>query len=309
MKIKAETFLNTKKKITSKKIFITGSDESLIFYTKQFVINSFKKENFFIDTSGIYNSGVVGNLFSEKKTLFILDDINKNDISELQELESCSVLAISLNGKKANLIKSALTKLKDWLIIECYTLNRKTKQIVLKSFVEDNKISLSNDVFWYVVENFDNNFVVFVKQLELLLLFNNKIDSIADIEKITFVENKIEINKIFFNIFNSNNFLTEVFIKNMNSVSDFYSFLGSIKLYLGIISESHNKESALTKFPKYLFAEKDVFLKIYSKLNKEKLAKIYKIFSRAEVLARKNSNLYSVIGLRFFLNLKKIITS
>ena len=53
-----------------------------------------------------------------------------------------------------------------------------------------------------------------------------------------------------------------VFNKNINSVSDYYIFLNSTKLYLEIISDSSNKESALARFPKYLFAEKDVFLKI-----------------------------------------------
>ena len=34
------------------------------------------------------------------------------------------------------------------------------------------------------------------------------------------------------------------------------------------VSEINNKESALYNFPKYLFAEKDVFLTIYNKTNK-----------------------------------------
>ena len=43
--------------------------------------------------------------------------------------------------------------------------------------------------------------------------------------------------------------------------------------------------------------------------NKDKLIKIYKNLSKVELLIRKAPGLYSVIGLRFFLNLKKIITS
>ena len=83
----------------------------------------------------------------------------------------------------------------------------------------------------------------------------------------------------------------------------------TIKLYFEIIKSSTNKETALSKFPRYLFAEKDIFLKIYSKTNRNKLIKIYKNISKAELLIRRNSELYSIIGLRFFLNLKKIITS
>ena len=47
------------------------------------------------------------------------------------------------------------------------------------------------------------------------------------------------------------------------------------------------KDDALKKFPKYLFAEKDIFLKIY-KTNKGKQRRIYKNLFRAEKMARTN---------------------
>ena len=103
--------------------------------------------------------------------------------------------------------------------------------------------------------------------------------------------------------------MTKVYNKNINSLSDFYIFLNSTKLYLEIIKNSNNKESALYNFPKYLFVEKDVFLLIYKKINKDKLMRIYKNLSKVELLVRQNSELYLIVGLRFFLNLKKIITS
>ena len=143
----------------------------------------------------------------------------------------------------------------------------------------------------------------------MLSLFNNTVSLISDVEKITFVDNKIEINKIFFNIFKENKILTNTFNKSINSLSDFYIFLNSTKTYLEIIKNSDDKDAALYKFPKYLFAEKDIFLTIYKKINKDKLIKIYQNLSKAELLVRQNSELYLIIGLRFFLNLKKIITS
>ena len=128
-------------------------------------------------------------------------------------------------------------------------------------------------------------------------------------KKITYVDNKIEINKIFFNIFKENKILTNTFNKSINSLSDFYIFLNSTKTYLEIIKNSNDRDAALYNFPKYLFAEKDVFLTIYKKTNKDKLIKIYQNLSKAELLTRQNSDLYLIVGLRFFLNLKKIITS
>ena len=309
MKIKPEVFLSSKKNIVFNKILVTGSDESLIFYVKNFIMENFKKRGFFVDVSNNYNDRSMGNLFSENKTLFVLSDFPTNKEINLKELDNKSILVASPNGKKINSIKSKLSTDKESLVIECYLLNRNSKENTLKNYIEVNSLTISNDVFWYVIDNFDNNYVIFITQLQMLSLFNNKIDLISDIEKITFVDNKIEINKIFFNIFKENKILTNTFNKNITSLSDFYIFLNSTKSYLEIIKNSDNKESALYNFPKYLFAEKEIFLTIYKKINKDKLIEIYNKLSKVELLIRQNSELYLIIGLRFFLNLKKIITS
>ena len=309
MKIKPEVFLNSQKNILFNKILVTGSDETFITYVKNFIIEDFKKRNFFVDISNNHNAGSMGNLFSENKTLFVLSDFPTNKEITSKESNDKSILVASPNGKKTNSIKSKLSKDREGLVVECYLLNRNSKENTLKNYIEANNLTLSNDVFWYVIDNFDNNYVIFIKQLQMLSLFNKKINLISDIEKITFVDNKIEINKIFFNIFKENKILTNTFNKSINSLSDFYIFLNSIKSYLEIIKNSDNKESALYNFPKYLFAEKEVFLTIYKKTNKDKLIKIYKNLLKVELLIRQNSELYLVVGLRFFLNLKKIITS
>ena len=309
MKIKPEVFLNSNKNIIFNKILVTGTDESFISYVKNFIVEEFKKKGYFIDVSNNYNSGSIGNLFSENKTLFVLSDFPSNKKANPEESNNNSILVASPNGRKTNLIKTKLSKDRGGLVIECYSLNRSSKENTLKNYVEKNNLILSNDVFWYLVDNFDNNYVIFIKQLQMLSLFNNEVNLISDVEKITFIDNKIEINKIFFNIFKENKILSNAFNKSINSLSDFYIFLNSTKSYLEIIKNSKDREAALYNFPKYLFAEKDAFLTIYKKINKDKLVKIYKNLSKVELLTRKNPELVLLIGLRFFLNLKKIITS
>ena len=310
MKIRAETLLSTKKDIQYNKILVTGSDESFIGYVKNYFINRFKNKNYSIDLSGNYNSGLSGDLFTDKKTLFLLSDYsNKNEFDSLKTSESQCILIASSNKNKSNAIRASFTKMKDAVIVECYQLNRKSKELTLKHYIDNNQIELSANVFWYVVDKFDNNYVIFINQLDTLSLFKKKVDLVSDAEKITFSENKTELGKMFFSLFKNNNFLVDVFNKSITSISDFYIFLNSIKLYIYIISVSEDERSAIEKFPKYLFAEKIVFLRIYNKLNNEKLVKIYKNISKVEDLVRKNSNLYSVLGLRFFLNIKKIIIS
>ena len=309
MKIKPETFLNSKKNIVFNKILVTGSDEAFIAHVKNFIIEDYKKRNFFIDVSDNFNHGSMGSLFSEKKTLFVLSGFPTGEQSTFSDPNNLGILVASPNSKKTNAIKSLLVKNKESLVVECYLLNRNSKENILKNYIEVNNLALSNDVFWYIIESFDNSYVIFIKQLQMLSLFDKKIDLISDVEKITFVDNKIDINKIFFNIFKENNFLTNSFNKSIGSLSDFYIFLNSTKLYLEIIKNSNDTESALYNFPKYLFAEKDIFLRIYKKINKDKLIKIYRNISKVELLVRQNSELYQVIGLRFFLNLKKTIIS
>ena len=309
MKIKPEVLLSSNKNIIFNQILVTGSDESFISYIKNFIVEEFKKRDYFIDVSNNYNSGSMGNLFSENKTLFVLSDFPANKEINPKELSDKSILIASPNGKKTNLIKTKLSKDRESLVVECYSLNKSSKENTLKNYIEKNNLALSSDVFWYVVDNFDDNYVIFIKQLQMLSLFNKKINLISDVEKITFIDNKIEINKIFFNIFKENKILTKTFNKNINSLSDFYIFLNSTKTYLEIIKNSNDRDVALYNFPKYLFAEKDVFLTIYKKTNKDKLIKIYQNLSKVELLIRQNSELYLIIGLRFFLNLKKIITS
>lgn len=309
MKIKPEVLLASKKEIDFNKILVTGSDEAFITYIKDFIVENFKNRSFFIDITNNYNQSLMGNLFSEKKTLFVLSDFPTNKNTLLSNSDNQSILVASPNGKKTNAIKPTLAKFKDSLIVECYPLNRASKENTLNNYIKTNNLNISGDVFWYIVEKFDNNYVILLNQLQMLSLLNKKIDLISDIEEITFDGNKIEVNKIFFNILKESTVLTNSFNKNINSLSDFYLFLNSTKLYLEIIRNSKDRESALYNLPKYLFAEKDRFLTIYSKVNKKKLAKIYRNISKAELLTRQNPELYLVVGLRFFLNLKKLITS
>ena len=109
MKIKPEFFLSSKKKIAFNKILVTGSDESFIAYVKSFIMEDFKKRDFFVDVSNNYNSGSMGNLFSKKKTLFVLSDFPTNKEINFSDSDSQSVLVALPNGKKTNAIKSAFT--------------------------------------------------------------------------------------------------------------------------------------------------------------------------------------------------------
>ena len=310
MKIRPEILLNNNSDFFYNKILVTGSDESFINYMREHIIKFFKNKNYFIDLSENYNRNLAGDLFSNKKVLFVLKEYSsKKEGSENTSLDNQSILIASPNGKKINTVKNNFSNSKNSLVIDCYPLNRKGKELTLRQYIDKNNIDLSNDIFWYIIENFDNQYVLFIQQLEILNLLGGRIDSVDIIEKAVFIDNKTDLSKIFFNVLRSNNYLINVFNKSIYSQTDFYIFLNSLKSYLEIIGSSNSKEGVLLKFPSYLFAERDVFMQIYTQLNKKKIFEIYKNISRVESLVRKNSSLYNVIGLRFLLNTKKIITS
>ena len=310
MKVRPEILLNYNEQPSYNKILVTGTDESLINYVRDYIIKDFKKKNFFVNTSGTYNKNLTGDLFSDKKTLFLLKEYSfKNKDLENIDFSNQSFLIISNNNKKTNMIRGEFAKSKNDLVVECYPLNKKSKETALKEYVNKNNINISNNIFWYIVESFDNQYVLFIKQLETLKLLQKKIESVDEVERAVFVENKIDLSKIFFHVLKKNSYLINIFNKNIYSQNDFYIFLNSLKVQLEIIASSDSKEEALLKFPRYLFGEKDVFIKIYNLLNKEKILKIYKNISKIESLVRKNSSLYNVVGLRFLLNTKKIIAS
>lgn len=310
MKISPEILLSKSDGFSYNKILITGSDESFINYVKGQIVEIFKNKKYHVDMSGNYNKGLTGDLFSEKKILFLLNEYSsKKNKLESADLNNHSILIASPNGKKVNLIKSEFSRSKEGLLVECYPLSKKSKGLVLKQYIDNKNLRVSSDVFWYIVENFDNRYVFFIQQLETISLLGHKIDSVDVVEKSVFIDNKIDLSKLFFHIFKNNKHLIDIFNKSIYSQADFYTFLNSLKSNLEIISSSNSEELALSNFPRYLFNEKDVFLKIYNNLDKGKVMKIYKNISKVERVVRKNSNLYSVVGLRFLLNTKKIITS
>tara|TARA_B100000029_G_C17432549_1_gene908414 strand:- start:199 stop:1131 length:933 start_codon:yes stop_codon:yes gene_type:complete len=310
MKIRAEHFLLNNKLPLLKKIIITGLDETLIEYVKTDIINKFKANKYFIDKSETVSQNSFGDLFSDKKTLFLLKIglATKTNLENF-DLNNNALLIAAPNSKSANTIKSEILKKKDGLVIECYSLNRAGKEAVIRNFISKYDMSLGGDIFWYFVENLNNEYVFLLEQLNILKLYGNKIKSIQEAESVLYLENKIEIGKIFFNIFKNNKSLIKVFNTNIYSQSDLYVFLKSIKSNLSLITKSSNKKDFLENFPKYLFVERDAFVKIYDVLDNKKIAQIYKNISKIEILIRKFPNLYSVLGLRFLLNMKKIIIS
>ena len=309
MKTKPEEFLVSKEEIKYKKILVSGSDDSLIGHVTDFIVNSFKNKNYYIDNSGAIQKNQTGNLFTNNKILFLLKTVPQSNEAKWLENNPDHRIVVSSNNNKINAHKLGFSKSENSLLIDCYPLGRVGKEKVIRYFVSENNICLSNSVFWYLLESLENEYVLLINQLKTLSLFGKKVESVSEIEKIVSIENKVGVNKLFFHILKNNRTLLKLFNKNIYSQSDLYLFISSLKLYLRIVALSNNKQASLSSLPKYLFNEKEIFLKISNMLNNKKIEKIYKNIFRVEKLLRKNSELYLEIGFRFILSTKKIICS
>ena len=106
MKIRPEQLLIKNQDINYKKILVTGSDEALINYVTKFLIKKFEKKNFYLEKSNDLESGLIGDLFSDKKILFLLNNIpTKKTLSKFQEKSENAFLISSPNNKKITDIK------------------------------------------------------------------------------------------------------------------------------------------------------------------------------------------------------------
>ena len=311
MKIKPEILLTSDTPIQNfKKILVTGFDETFIEYVEKNIIKNFKDNNFYINLSNDIDLEQSNDLFFSKKTLHLIKNYSLKTKKQIDFVDEQDVVLFSFpNNKSALELKKTLAKSKDALLVECYSLSRSSKELILKDYVKKNEMVLSGEVFWFIIENFKNEYVFFIGQLDLVFLYSKKIEKTEDIEKIVNIENSIGINRLFFQIFNNNKYLIKLFETNIYSQQDFYLFLNSLKNYLSIITESSNKEEVINRFPKYLFNERDLFIKIYESLNKNKIKILFKNIIKAEKLTRKHSSLYKVIGMRFLINTKKLIIS
>ena len=293
-------------------LFITGNDETYIKKVEDFVVKNYQMVGFkkTVVTSDFESSFQSGSLFNEKK-VYVFSETSLVDLQRIDTIiDRGEMIIISAKSSpKNNTIKKKFFTHKKWQLVECYNLNNNSKNLVIKYYFEQKNIRLNNEVFWTLLERLDERYAFLIDDLEKVYLCGNKINDLDFILKAIGKKNSDEIEKIFFNILNKQSSLLTSFNGSILTLSDFYTFFSSFKFYVSLIASSENRQVLLNNFPKYLFKEKDACLKIYSLMNQRKKNFIYKLLYKTENLIRKNPNKYSLIGIRFLFNFKKIITS
>ena len=255
-------------------------------------------------------------LFS--KTNFIVL-INPQDqlVVELENIKKIENILI-INGDNLNTkskLKSYFDNHQNYISVPCYQLDRNYIKKTIDTSLKKHNITLTNEAYWFLVENISEDFLTLESELQKLSIFKNSSISLEDLQKLIVKKHKFNAHDYFFNSAAGNsNLILQKMNSSNKSISESYEIFLSLKNFIHILSNAIVNKNDVpldslvkTYLPKYLFLKKEIFREILRKTNLNKVNKINKILQRTEYLLRKNSELHKEILERFLLNLTKII--
>ena len=312
MKISSLNILINQASVLDKKFyFISGNEKTLMEKIKTIIVEVFKeKENVqiinietisdFVDEVGLFGD----------KNIYIVNGnkgIDKEALDNLRSSESHFIF-LQENSPKIKKIKNLFSVDKDSYLIDCYELDKDSKIKILNEFLNVNKLNISQDVYWYLVDKLDNKYIFLEKNLIKVLDLGEKDLTIDKIKKILKIDESGK-EKIFFNLLQKNKEIIALYrdkIVNSSDVNDLYYYS---KFFCQMIIDCNSEEEYKKKIPTYLFKEKKYLIDIYRKYNFKKKKMLLSLVSSTESVLRKESRLSLVVGLRFLLNIKKITIS
>ena len=312
MKINSLNLLLNETFVLDKKFyFISGNEKTLMEKIKTIVVEGFKKkENVqikniekisdFVDEVGLFGD----------KNIYIVNGNKGINIETLDNLRSSESHFIFLqeNSQKIKKIKSLFSTDKDSYLIDCYELDKDSKIKILNEFLRVNKLEISQDVYWFLIDKLDSKYIFFEKNLIKVLELERQDITLDKIKKILTVDESGK-ERIFFNLLQKNKEIIGLYrdkIINNPDVNELYYYS---KFFCQLIIDCNSEDEYKKKIPMYLFKEKNYLIDIYRKYNSKKKKMLLKLLSSTESILRKESGLSLVVGLRFLLNIKKITIS
>ena len=312
MKINSLNLLLNQTPILNKKFyFISGNEKTLMEKIKSIIVGRFKESKNvqiknidtiadFVDEAGLFGD----------KSIYIVSGNKGIDIEALDNLRSMESHFIFLqeNSQKIKKIKNLFSVDKDSYLIDCYELDKDSKIKILNEFLRVNKLEISKDVYWFLIDKLENKYIFFEKNLIKVLELNKKDITLDKIKKILTVDESGK-ERIFFNLFQKNKEIVGLYrdkIINNSDVNELYYYS---KFFCQLIIDCNSEDEYKKKIPLYLFKEKNYLIDIYKKYNSRKKKMLLKLLSSTESVLRKESGLSLAVGLRFLLNIKKITIS
>ena len=303
--------LNQASNLNKKFYFISGNEKTLMEKIKTIIVEGFKEKgnvqiknietiSDFVDEVGLFGD----------KNIYIVNGNKGINIEALDNLRSSESYFIFLqeNSQKIKKIKNLFSTDKDSYLIDCYELDKDSKIKILNEFLRINKLEISQDVYWFLIDKLDSKYIFFEKNLIKVLELDRQDITLDKIKKILTVDESGR-ERIFFNLLKKNNEILELYrdkIINNSDVNELYYYS---KFFCQLIIDCNSEDEYKKKIPMYLFKEKNYLIDIYRKYNSKKKKMLLKLLSSTESILRKESGLSLVVGLRFLLNIKKITIS
>ena len=148
--------------------FISGNEKTLMEKIKSIIVEGYKlKEN-----AQIKNIDSIGDFVDEvglfgDKNIYVVNGykgIDKEALNNIRYSES-NFIFLQENSQKIKKIKNLFSLDKDSYLIDCYELDKESKIKILNEFLKINKLEISQDVYWYLIDKLDNKYVFFEKNL------------------------------------------------------------------------------------------------------------------------------------------------
>ena len=303
--------LNENFKIDKKIYFISGNEKTLMQKIKATIVGKYQKNtNARIDNIDTIKDFVeeVG-LFEDHKIILVNGSkgIDEKNLENIKNSHGVFIF-IDENSQKIKKIKSLFNRDKDSYLIDCYELDRETKIKFLKKFLTDNKLNISQDVYWLLIDKLDSKYSFFENSLNQIVALDEKDLTLNNVKKLLTISDSGK-EKIFFNLFKKNKEIVDLYRNKILTSTDVNEFYFYIKFFCQLIIESKSEEEYQKKIPVYLFKEKHKLVEIFRKYNSKKKKLLIKLLSMTEKVLREESSLSLVFGLRFLLNIKKITIS
>ena len=312
MKINSLNILINQSFFLDKKFyFISGNEKTLMEKIKSIIVEGYKlKENAQIKNIDTISDFVdeVG-LFGDKN-IYIVNGCKGLDNEALNSIRNSQSNFIFLqeNSHKIKKVKNLFSLDRDSYLIDCYELDKESKIKILNEFLKINKLKISQDVYWYLIDKLDSKYIFFEKNLIKVLELGEKNITMDKIKKVLTIDESGK-GRIFFSLLHKNKKIIELYRDKITNNSDVNEVYYYSKFFCQLIIDCNSEDEYKKRIPLYLFKEKNYLIDFYRKYNSKKKKLLLKLLSSTENILRKESGLSLVVGLRFLLNIKKITIS
>ena len=305
-----DLILNKKFEYDANVYFISGNEITLMNKIKDLLIKSLKKSTS-LDVQKIKNLKSVNqdvSLFNKKK-LYVVDDLDEVEEDLIKSFDNDNVfLFYCENSPKVNSVKRKFIIDKKSFVIDCYELNKDAKIKIINNFLIKNNLEIEKKLFWNFIDMLDNKYMLLEKELEKIkeirpenINYNNLIRTISKVDLVD--------DKIFFKLMNDNEDIIKAYNSKITNQAEANRLYFKIKKFTSLIIENEKEKDFEKNIPKYLFREKKTLVSIYQRFSFKKKKNLINLLFKTDIAMRKNASLSVVFGLRFLLNLKKIIIS